>query len=320
MYTFYITQDGSITRDGNTLYFIGPDFKKHMPVFNIREIIISAKVSLSSWALDYLSKLGIIVHILTESGKYMSSLIPGNRNEKGTNTVLQVKAYIGSRRLEIAGEMVMGIKHNILNNLRYYNKDSSLSGFIDQVGSYYPDRSNINKILGTEGNIWSAYYSTFPLIYKSYPQFKREFHPPRDELNAMISYGNALLYTNVLSSIVISGLNPSISFLHEPSERSFSLALDLADIFKPVIVERIIGTLVNKNILTDNDFTKESSSCYLSSSGRKKFIENYDNKLKSVIKVNTNYLSYSSLLDREAYNLLRSIRNNEKYVSYKGRD
>lgn len=320
MYTFYITQDGSITRDGNTLYFIGPDFKKHMPVFNIRDIIISAKVSLSSWALDYLSKLGVIVHILTESGKYMSSLIPGNRNEKGTNTVLQVKAYISSRRLEIASEMVMGIKHNILTNLRYYNKDSSLLSFIDQIESYYPDRSNINKILGTEGNIWSAYYSTFPLIYKRYPEFKREFHPPKDELNAMISYGNALLYTNVLSSIVISGLNPSISFLHEPSERSFSLALDLADIFKPVIVERIIGTLVNKNILTDNDFTKESSSCYLSSSGRKKFIENYDNKLKSVIKVNTNYLSYSSLLDREAYNLLRSIKNNEKYASYKGRD
>ncbi len=320
MYTFYITQDGSITRDGNTLYFIGTDFKKHMPVFNIRDIIISAKVSLSSWALDYLSKLGIVVHILTQSGKYMSSLIPGNRNEKGTNTVLQVKAYLSSKRMEIASEMVMGIKHNILNNLKYYNKENSLSSFIDQIESYFPDRSNINKILGTEGNIWSVYYSTFPLTYKNYPEFKREFHPPKDKLNAMISYGNSLLYTNVLSSIIISGLNPSISFLHEPSERSFSLALDLADIFKPLIVERIIGTLVNKNILTDHDFNKESSSCYLSTSGRRKFIENYDNKLKSVIKVNTNYLSYSSLLDREAYNLLRSLKNNEKYISYKGRD
>ena len=320
MYTFYITQDGSITREGNTLYFISPDFKKHMPVFNIRDIIISAKVSLSSWALDYLSKLGIIVHILTDSGKYMSSLIPGNRNEKGINTVLQVKNYLSSKRMEIASEMVIGIKHNILNNLRYYNKDNNLSRFIEQIESYYPDSSDINKILGTEGNIWSVYYSTFPLIYKNYPQFKREFHPPKDELNAMISYGNALLYANILSSIIIAGLNPSISFLHEPSERSFSLALDLADIFKPIIVERIIGTLVNKNILTDNDFNKENGSCYLSISGRKKFIKNYNNKLKSVIKINANYFSYSSLFDREAYNLLKSLKNNEKYISYKARD
>ncbi len=319
MYNFYITQDGTITREGNTLYFIGPDFKKHMPVMNVKEIVISGKVSLSSWALDYLSKLGIVVHIISETGKYMSSLIPGNRNEKGNNTVLQVQHYLSPKRLEMAAEMVEGIKYNILSNLRYYNKNNVLDKSIKMIESYYPGKRGINEILGTEGNIWSVYYSTFPFIYKNYPNFKREFYPPKDELNAMISYGNSLLYANTLTAIFITGLNPSVSFLHEPSDRSFSLALDIADIFKPAIVERIIGTLVNKNIITSDDFKKEDKGCYLSLSGRRKFIEYYNDKLNSVIKNGNKYVSYNSLLEIESYKILNAIKNNEKYQSFRSR-
>lgn len=148
MYNFYITQDGTITREGNTLYFIGSNFKRHMPVMNIKEIIILAKVSLTSWALDYLSKLGIIIHIISPNGIYMSSLVPGNRNEKGTSTVLQVKAYLSDKRFEIASEMVNGIKHSILENLRRYNFSGILEKNISMVESYYPDRKDINSILG----------------------------------------------------------------------------------------------------------------------------------------------------------------------------
>ncbi len=319
MYTFYITTDGSITREGNTLYFIGPDFKRHLPVVNIKDIIISAKVSLSSWALDYLAKLGIIVHLIKSDGRYMSSLIPGNRNEKGINTVFQVKKYLSDKRLEIAAEMVNGIKYNILENLRYYNHDNILNKYIENIEKYIPFKKDINGILGVEGNIWSNYYSSFPFIYKNYPEFKREFHPPKDELNAMISYGNSLLYSNTLTAIFNTGLNPSISYLHEPSERSFSLSLDIADIFKPVIVERVISTLVNKNIINDNDFKKDDNSCYLSLNGRRKFIEYYNEKLSSTIKNGTNYVSYNGLIENEAYKLLKFIKDDEKYSSFKSR-
>ena len=321
MYNFYITQDGTITREGNTLYFIGPDFKRHLPVMNVKEIIISGKVSLSSWALDYLSKLSIIVHIISINGKYMSSLIPGNRNEKGNTTVQQVKAYLSDTRFKIAAEMVTGIKNNILANLRYYNDNNMIGKFIKSIESYNPDyySKDINKILGVEGNIWSTYYSSFPFIYKKYPAFKREFYPPKDELNAMISYGNALLYATTLTNIFITGLNPSISFLHEPSERSFSLALEIADIFKPVIVERVIANLVTKNIMPDNSFRKEDNGCYLSLNGRRKFIEYYNEKLNTVIKIGNNYLSYNSIIEKEAYNLLSAIKNNDKYTSFRSR-
>ncbi|AAT42634.1 type I-B CRISPR-associated endonuclease Cas1b [Picrophilus oshimae] len=320
MYNFYITQDGEITRDGNTLYFVGKDFKRHLPVMNVNEIIISAKVSISSWALDYLSKLGIMVHILNIYGNYMSSLIPGNRNEKGNIIIMQVRSYLNDDRLYIASQMVLGIKHNILRNLRYYNKNNALDDKIEKISGYYPDGNNINSILGTEGNIWSTYYSAFPYIYKKYHEFKREFHPPKDELNAMISFGNSLLYSNVITSIFLNGLNPSISYLHEPSERSFSLALDISDIFKPVIVERVIANLVNNNIIDSNHFTKENNGYYLNDNGRKIFINYYNQKMNSTINIKGNYVSYSRVIDMEVQKLIRHLKMNEKYIPFKSGD
>ncbi|MFG1391038.1 type I-B CRISPR-associated endonuclease Cas1b [Acidiplasma aeolicum] len=320
MYNFYITQDGEITREGNTLYFVGKDFKRHLPVMNVNEIVITAKVSISSWALDYLSKLGIIVHILNSYGNYMSSLIPGNRNEKGNMTIMQAKSYMASDRLYIASQMVLGIKYNILRNLRYYNKNNLLDDKIEKISKYYPENNNINSILGVEGNIWSTYYSTFPFIYKKYPSFKREFHPPKDELNAMISFGNSLLYSNVITSIFLNGLNPSISYLHEPSERSFSLSLDIADVFKPVIVERVIANLVNNNIIDSTHFIKENNGYYLNNDGRKIFINYYNQKMNSTINIKGNYVSYSGIIDMEVQKIARHLKLNEKYVYFKSED
>ncbi|HLH86407.1 MAG TPA: CRISPR-associated endonuclease Cas1, partial [Thermoplasmataceae archaeon] len=97
MYTFYISQNGSIERSGNTLYFVGDSFKRHMPVMNVSDIVISAKVSVSSWAIDYMSKLGIAVHFVREDGRYLSSLFPYNRNERGSTTVKQALAYANSK-------------------------------------------------------------------------------------------------------------------------------------------------------------------------------------------------------------------------------
>lgn len=210
---------------------------------NVSEIIITAKVSLSSWAIDYLAKLGILVHFLSESGRYMSSIIPGDSREKGNMTVSQSLTYADkNKRAEIAAEMVQGIKYNIIRNMRYYNREGNLKENIDSVRALEPRGKDIEGILGTEGKIWSIYYSVFPQM----------FNLQGDPVNSMVSYGNALLYSTTLSAILISGLNPSVSYLHTPSDRSFSLALDIADIFKPVIVERVLATVVN-NRMVDKD-------------------------------------------------------------------
>lgn len=321
MYEFYISRNGVLEREGNTIYFKGEDFKTHIPVNNISEIIIAAKVGLSSWAIDYLSKLNIPVHVLTENGNYLASLFPIGKNGAGMDTVKQALAYSDTgQRTRIAKEMVMGIRASILRNLRYYNRGSLLDDVIERVRSYRPAGETVDSIMGYEGNIWNAYYSAFPKMFRDYPSFRRSFHPPTDHLNAMISFGNALLYSSTLTKIVTSGMNPAISFLHEPSDRSFSLALDIADVFKPVIVERIIGNLANNRILGGSDFRVDDEACYLSEKGRKKFLEYYSEKINTSVKTERGYVTYGTLIKEECIKLLKDIRGEEKYRSFRSWD
>jgi CRISPR-associated protein Cas1 len=323
VYTFYITTDGKIERDGNTLSFIGVDSKRHIPGKNISEIVISAKVSLSSWAIDYLARSSIVVHILGEDGRYLSSILPHMSHQIGINLILQSSAYLDLRkRLSIASEMVQGIRYNIIRNLRYYSSRIDLDSEIDNISSMKIAGDNVEKLLGFEGNVWKAYYSCFPKFLRDIKAFKRTFHPPGDNINAMISYGNSLLYSSTLSTIYQSGLNPSISFLHEPSDRSFSLALDIADVFKPVIVERIVANLVNNRIMKDDDFQPRDGGVYLTQNGRRKFTEYYRDKLQTTIKSNTSQrtMSYQGHLLQECYNLLSHIRGEKNYRSFRSQD
>ncbi len=321
MYEFYLTKNGSVEREGNTLFFKGEDFKHSIPVLNISEIIVTAKVSFSSWALDYLAKLNICVHFLKESGSYMSSLIPSGKNEIGNFTIKQAQYYIDqTKRKEVAAEMVRAIRSGILRNLRYYNKEGKLNKQIERINSYRIKEDSIQSILGTEGNIWSEYYASFPFIYKGQESFKREFHPPKDPLNSMISFGNAILYSSTLTKIMTTGLNPSISFLHEPSDRSFSLALDIADIFKPLIVERVIANVVNNQMVDKSCFRNENEGVYLNEKGKKIFLELYNEKINTTIKYENIYTTYGGLIRAECVKLMNHIKGEESYKGIRSWD
>ncbi|MHB1506467.1 MAG: type I-B CRISPR-associated endonuclease Cas1b [Cuniculiplasma sp.] len=322
MYTIYISQNGKLERNNNTLFFYGIDFKRALPVQNISEIIISSKVSLSSWAIDYLTKLGIMVHFIDTNGRFHGSYIPFNRKEKGSLTVLQALAYSNTKkRIEIASEIVNGIRYNIKRNIRYYNHNGSLEEKIESFDSIFTEKVSIEGLLGVEGKPWSIYYSTFDQIYGLKKHFKREYFPPPDEVNSLISYGNSLLYSTCITAIAKVGLNPSISFLHEPSDRSFSLALDLADIFKPVIVERLVSTFINNKMLQERYFEERDGGVYLSSEGRKIFLEKYSDKMETSVKLkNGKYVKYDTMIEMECRKLLNSILDNEPYFSFRAWD
>ncbi len=102
--------------------------------------------------------------------------------------------------------------------------------------------------MGVESTLWKEFYGLFASLLKHFEFRERNRNPPRDEVNALISLGNSVLYTVALSEIRKTYLHPpAISFLHEPPlERRYSLSLDLADVFKPVTVFRVILRLVNR--------------------------------------------------------------------------
>ncbi|WP_281243876.1 CRISPR-associated endonuclease Cas1 [Alteribacillus iranensis] len=123
--------------------------------------------------------------------------------------------------------------------------------------------------MGKEGRIRQSYYDAFTAILPEDFAYKgRSKQPPNDPLNALISFGNSMMYRGVLSEIYRTQLDPTISYLHEPSTKRFSLSLDLAEIFKPLIVDPLIFSLVNRKALTLKHFDMlEEKMCYLNEEG-----------------------------------------------------
>ncbi len=315
----YITSEGILAREENTLYFINKDVKKALPVENISDIFCYGKVSVRSGAGSLLMKEGIPVHFFNKYGWYEGTLYPKIQLNSGLIVVQQSEHYLKqNKRVEIATEMINGIKHNILQTLRYYRKrGKEIDKNILEIEEEIP-RGDIETLRSIEGHIWNIYYQSFNLIVDHFEMTTREIRPPKDEMNALLSFGNSLLYSTTLSEIYNTYLHPSISFVHEPSERRFSLALDLADIFKPLIVERTIFNLVNNRMIMEEDF-EHDIGVLLNDKGKKVFIKEYNDKLNTTIKHPdlNRQVSYRYLIRLECYKLIKHIIGDKKYVSFK---
>ena len=182
------------------------------------------------------------------------------------------------------------------------------------------DMPSVESLMGMKGNIRRIYYKTWNKIIKQEVNFnKRVKRPPDNMINSLISFLNSLIYTTTLSEIYKTQLDPTISFLHEPGEKRFSLALDISEVFKPIIVDRMIFTILNRQEITEKDFDQESNFLYLKESARKRIIEKYDNRLKGTIKhrqLNRN-VSYQYLMRLESYKLIKHIIGEKEYKAFR---
>jgi CRISPR-associated protein Cas1 len=119
----------------------------------------------------------------------------------------------------------------MLKNLKYYQtRGRELTSTIDYISSLrlqLAEAQGVDEIMGLEGNMRQAYYQAFEEIIPGYAMDGRSKQPPKNEVNALISFGNMVAYTLALDMIYHTQLNPTISFLHEPGTRRYSLALDL---------------------------------------------------------------------------------------------
>ena len=315
----YITSHGILSRKDNTLYFINQEAKKQIPIHAISEINCFGKVSLKSGAASFLMKEGIVVNFFNKYGFYEGSLYPKIKLNSGLVVVKQSEHYLDvSKRQYIAKEFVEAIKHNVLKTMKYYSKKGkNLDYHIDKIEKEHI-QGDISQIMSSEGRIWNNFYQSFNEILRKFQFNKREIRPPTDEINSLLSFGNSLLYTTVLSELYQTYLHPSVSFLHEPSKRRFSLSLDIADIFKPIIVDRTIFKVVNNNMISKKHFTHDAG-CLLNDKGKQIFISEYQKKLETTIMHQTlnKKVSYKYLIRLEGYKLIKHLLNDKKYESFK---
>jgi len=310
--SYYILKSGSLYREQNVIVFETNEGKKFLPIENVKDIYLFGEVSLNTKLLNFLSQNEIILHVFNYYGYYSGSFFPREKHISGKLLVLQVEHYLDfEKRLFLAKKFIEGSIFNILRNLKEV-KSQKIED-IKEIFFELKNANDIEKIMNIEGRIREIYYNEFFEIEK------RTRKPPLDPINALISFGNSLLYATIISEIYITQLNPTISYLHEPSERRFSLALDISEIFKPIIVDSIIKRVLNLNIINENDFLKELNYCYLNDEGKRKFIKEYEEKLKSTIKHRKlkRKVSYRMLIRLECYKIMKHLLGDEIYEPLK---
>lgn len=328
--SYYLFNDGRMSRKDNTLKFTAVDKDgnemqpKYIPIEDVENLYAFGALDVNSAALNFLGKQQVSVHFFDYYEHYTGSFMPKEYLLAGKMQIAQTRHYLSNtKRVEIAQKFIEGAGSNMLRNLKYYeNRGRDISTQILRVESYLESLNtmySVEEIMGIEGNIRQTYYEAFEEIIQDFEMGNRTKQPPSNEINALISFGNMVCYTLCLDQIYHTQLNPTISYLHEPGVRRFSLALDLAEIFKPILVDRLIFSLLNKKQIQSKDFDKQVNSCLLKESGRKIFMKAWDEKLKETIKhrsLNKN-VSYKTLVRLECYKLAKHLLKIDSYKPFK---
>lgn len=323
--TIYIFNDGEIKRKDNTIYFETEEKRSFLPVEDISDIFIFGEVSLNKRFLDYISQKEIIVHFFNYYGYYSGSFYPREHLNSGHIILKQAEYYLDEdKRLEIARGFIEGSYKNILNVVRYYkNRGKDMENIeedIEHLSSSISNCSTISGLMGIEGGIREVYYKGFDSILEGsgFEFVRRTKRPPENKLNSLISFGNSMIYVIALSEIYKTHLDPRIGYLHSTNFRRFSLNLDIAEVFKPIIVDRLIFTLISKKMITDKDFEKDLNGILLKENARKTFVTEFENRLRATIKhieLGRN-VSYRRLMRMEVYKLQKHIIGEKEYSPF----
>lgn len=326
MRNYYIFKSGRISRKDNSIMFEFTENEQEkripIPVHDIDCIYIFGEIDINTKLINFFSQNKIMINFFNYYGYYTGTFYPREFLNSGDVIVKQVEHYLNNdKRIEIAREFIKGACYGIIQNLKRYKE--KIDNILDNVEELYKKIDNIETIpflMGIEGNIREYYYKAFPKIINQEIEFeKRVKHPPDNMMNAFISFVNTMIYTETLKEIYKTQLNPTISYLHEPSYRRFSLALDVAEIFKPIYGDRVIFALLNNNEINKEYFDKDLNYAYLNEEGKKIVVKELEDKLTTTImhkKLKKN-VSYRTIIRLEVLKLVKHVLGDDKYKSFK---
>lgn len=332
--TYYLFNPGRLSRKDNTLKFVPvtedeagivhDGQPRYIPVEGVSEFYVFGSLDVNSALLNFMGKQDIALHFFDYYENYTGSFMPKDSLLSGKMLLAQTRHYEDiEKRLVIARKFVDGAAYNMIKNLQYYNRrGKDMEPIMEMMNTYrekVPQAKAVPELMGLEGNIRQAYYDAFDLILNDFNMDGRSKQPPQNEVNALISFGNMMCYSFCLRAIHQTQLNPTISYLHTPGERRYSLALDVAEIFKPIIVDRVIFKVLNKKEIQDKHFHTTLNKCVLNENGKKIFVRAVEERMTETIKHRSlkRNVSYKHLIKLECYKLSKHLLGMEEYKPFK---
>ena len=285
-----------------------PARKERIPLIKIDEVVVLGEVTLTASALHLLLGRNVEVTFLSHYGQFKGRLSPS----LSKNAILRMAQYRAhsdmSRRCELARRFVIGKLTNQRTMLQRYNRrqaDVEMRQAIGQIetllhqlralplmqtsaahrlvgGDNRIAGTPLETILGMEGAGSAAYFRCFGKLLTNQEQWPfdgRVKRPPTDPVNALLSFGYALLTNKVASAVQLVGFDHFVGYLHSSVYGRPALALDLVEEFRPIIVDAVVLTLLNHRMLTPNDFVVELGAYRLKDERRKIFFTQLEEKL-----------------------------------------
>lgn len=317
MATLYLTEPRSLVRkDSNTLVVHIPENKERgtpkrkvrVPLIKVTQVVVYGDVTLTSPALAALLEQQADICFCSYSGRFLGRLAPP-LSKNSLIRLEQHKAHHDPRRaFTLAQAFVRGKLSNMRVMLLRANRKrddpaiaqaaESLRGMVDQIDDLNPETiaappdpsrpqadSAYGTLLGLEGAGTARYFGVFGGLLKDDWGFERRTkRPPRDPVNALLSFGYVLLMNQVASAVSVVGLDPYVGFLHSSQFGKPALALDVMEAFRPLVVDSVVLTVLNNRMLTERDFREELGVWRLTDEGRRTFLTKFEERLDTEIR------------------------------------
>jgi CRISP-associated protein Cas1 len=294
MSTLYITQQDSVLRkvDERLRVTQHKDTLLDIPLIKVSQVILFGRVTVTASTVATLMEHGVGLCYLSEHGRYIGRLEP----HLSKNSLLRVAqwraAFDDRRKLDIAKQFVQGKLENMRVLLLRANREQerpelarAIDGLKDAQRRAQGCR-DLDVLRGHEGEGSAAYFAVFGHLIKQDLRFPgRVRRPPTDPVNALLSFGYTLLYNDLHSACNIVGFDPYVGYLHADRYGRANLALDLMEEFRPLVVDSVVLTCLNKRIIQKDDFVVELGSAHrLSGEARRQFLLQYEERKNTEFK------------------------------------
>lgn len=342
----YLTTPGKLSRKDNTLQFHKFDVpdgyrpaeepeplpedtavvsKHNLPVETVDAIYLFGDTRLNTKLLEFLAQRRVPLHVFNYWGHHSGTFLPHAEQLSGSLVIEQGQAFRDpERRITICRAITDAKLHNMLSVIAYYRRRheglEDTEKKLHSLKNSIPKVNEPEKLMGIEGLASRAYYKAWHQWLSEAPKnFTRVYHPPDNPLNALISFLNSMLYTACVSELYRTALYPGISYIHAPQSRRFSLALDIVEPFKPLMVDRLIFRLFGHGNISEADFEPHSNGVLLKDESRKTVLKAWDETLRTTVEYPSlnRSVSYRQLLRLDCYKLIKHLFENQDFSPYR---
>jgi CRISPR-associated protein Cas1 len=300
---------------------------RQVKLIDVSQVCLFGNVQLTAQALRELAAAGIPVAHFSYAGWFYALTSPLLHKNIELRIAQFAAAADPQRCLELARRFVAGKIKNARTLLRR-NADNPTAMPLARLRSLAlqalqaPD---LQTLLGIEGAAARSYFAAFAQLLKSQTPFHieaRNRRPPRDPVNALLSFLYALLVKDLTITLHTVGFDPMLGFLHRPRYGRPSLALDLAEEFRPLIADSVALALLNTKEITPDHFVRSAGAVALNESGRRTVLHAYQRRMDSLVThPRFGYrISYQRVLEVQARLLARTLAGEiPHYVSFSTR-